>query len=48
MGIALLIIIINTALGIIIRKFAAYEKHDTYTGFCISIAKKLGIVINRL
>ncbi len=39
-----LIVFINGLLGIFIRKFSGYEKHDTYTSYYIAVAWKLSLV----
>lgn len=42
--IALVIMVINNALNFAIRKFAAYESHSTFTGYFISVARRLSLV----
>ena len=39
-----LIVFINGLLGMFIRRFSGYEKHDTYTSFYIAVAWKLSLV----
>lgn len=43
MGASVFIVMVNYYLGQFIRKFAAYEKHGTYTGFFKGIAEKLSV-----
>jgi uncharacterized membrane protein len=43
---SLLIVLINTILGVIMKSFSALERQSTQTVFNISIAKKLSIVLN--
>jgi len=40
-----LIVIINGVLGLFVRRFARYEKPDTYTDYFISTAWKLGFAL---
>jgi hypothetical protein len=37
-------VLINQILGIVVRKFARFERDSSQTDFNISIAKKLGFV----
>ena len=43
-GIGFMVTLINYIIGFVMRKFGAYELHDTWTDYFISVAEKISFV----